>query len=270
MRSRTDEARDIAVRLIEERPGIQQREVVPVVQRETDLATSTITRLLQRLEREGAIEGRLDGRRKAYAPPGAPVDQPAAEAEAEPAAPSSRGSRGELVAVVTALFIAASLVAFVLAPNKDDSDVGGGASAAPAASQAPSPPPAPKAKPKPKPKPAPKPAAKSKPKPKRASTSGLAAAKRTRVAVLSGSPIAGIAAKTGAALKRKGFKVGTVGNAPGPASRSVVLYAPGKKAAAHALARSAGIGAVKRADPASQAMDPKAGLLVVVGADRRR
>jgi hypothetical protein len=265
VRSRTDEAREIALRLVEERPGIQQRDLVADIQQETDLATSTVTRLLQRLERDGVLEGRLDGRRKAYAVPGAsaPPTAPArTRAEPKPAAPTSPGGRGELVAVVTALFIAASLVAFVLAPNKNDSS-GGASSAAPAASPAPPPsastkPAAPRAKAKPKPKPAP------------SGGRALAAAKSARVAVLSGSPVPGIAARTGAALKRKGFRVGTVGNAPGPAPRSVVLYARGKKGAARALARSAGIRAVRPADPAAQAMDPKAGLLVVVGADRQR
>src|SRR3954451_15937255 len=261
--SRTHEARELALRLTREKPGIQQRDLVPAIQGETDLANSTITRLLQRMERDGELKGLLDGRRKAYALPSTPARTRAEPPAAAPA--PAKGSRGELVALVSALFIAAALVAFVLAPDKGDSS-GGRASAAPAVSPAP-PPPAPTRSETPA-----KPKAKPKPKPRRRAPSGaaLAAAKRTQVAVLSGSAVPGIAAKTGAALKRKGFKVGTVGNAPGPSTTSVVLYARGKKNAAHALGRSIKIAAVKPADPASQAIDPKAGLLVVVGADRRR
>jgi LytR cell envelope-related transcriptional attenuator len=251
--SRTDQGRELALRLIEERPGVQQRQLVPMIQEETDLATSTISRLLQGMEREGVLAGRLDGRRKAYVLPEAAA-VPAAEPEA-PAQGVSRGSRSELVAVVTALLVAASLVAFVLAPDKNG-DTGARASAAPVA--APEPAAAPAATPKPKPK--------AKPR----NAGALAAAKRTEVAVLSGSAVPGIAKSTSASLKRKGFRVGTVTNAPGPSQRSLVLYARGKKRAARALARSVKIGAVKRAGANFQAIAPKAGLIVVVGADRKR
>jgi DNA-binding transcriptional ArsR family regulator len=253
--SRTDQARELALRLIGERPGVQQRDLVTPIQEETDLAASTITRLLQSLERDGVLEGRLDGRRKAYALAG----QEGAEEPALVRSAPSRGGRSELVAVVTALFVAASLVAFVLAPDKDGSSSSDGLSGAQAAAPAPPPTPA-----------RPEPAAKPKPKPKPKRSGALAAARRVQVAVLSGSAVPGIAAKTGAALKRKGFKVGTVGNAPGPAPQSVVLYSRGNKNAARALARSAKIGAVRPVDPAAQAIAPKAGLLAVVGADRRR
>ena len=242
---------------------MQQRELVPAIQEETDLAISTIARLLQAMEREGVVEGRLDGRRKAYALPGVAA-VPAAEPEASGQG-VSRGSPTELVAVVTALFVAASLVAFVLAPDKNG-DSGGGASAAPVKAPAPSKPAPAAAAPKPKPKAK----AKPKPRPKPRNAGGLAAAKRTQVAVLSGSAVPGIAGKTGDALKRKGFHVGTVANAPGPSARSLVLYARGKKRAARALARSAKIGAVKPAGPNFQAIAPKAGLIVVIGADRKR
>jgi hypothetical protein len=210
------------------------------------------------MEREGVLDGRLDGRRKAYALPGAPA-MPAAEQEAPvPAAQGvSRGSRGELVAVVTALFVAASLVAFVLAPDKNGDT--GSASAASVVAPAPAPAAA-----------STKPAPEATPKPKPRNTGALAAAKRTQVAVLSGSAVPGIAKRTGAALKRKGFRVGTVTNAPGPSQRSAVLYARGKKKAAAALARSAKIRAINPVDPNSQAIAPKAGLIVVIGADRKR
>jgi hypothetical protein len=255
--SRTDQARELALRLVDEHPGIQQRDLVAAVQEKTDLATSTITRMLQVLERDGVLEGRLDGRRKAYALGSGGA--PAQEAPRSDPAATTRGSRGELVAVVTALFIAASLVAFVLAPDKNDDSSGG--SAAPVAEPAPEPPTTQAKLQKKKAAPA---------KKRRTGTRGLAAAKHTQVAVLSGSPVQGIASKTGSALKRRGFRVGTVGNAPGPSDRSVVLYARGKHAAAKALAASIGIRATKAADPASQSTAQGAGLIVVVGADRRR
>jgi LytR cell envelope-related transcriptional attenuator len=255
--SRTDQGRELALRLIGERPGVQQRALVPMIQEETDLATSTISRLLQGMERDGVLDGQLDGRRKAYVLPGA-----AAVPATEPRTPAqgvSRGSRSELVAVVTALFVAASLVAFVLAPDRNG-DTGAHASAAPVAAPEPAASrsePAPAATPKPKPK--------AKPR----NAGALAAAKRTEVAVLSGSAVPGIAKKTGAALKRRGFRVGMVTNATGPSQRSLVLYARGKMSAARALARNIKLRAVKPVDPSSQAIAPKAGLIVVVGADRQ-
>ena len=239
---------------------MQQRHVVARVQEETDLANSTITRMLQTMERDGVLEGRLDGRRKAYALPA--IAKPDPERQAPP---TSRGSRGELVAVVTALFISASLVAFLLAPDKSDDSSSG--SAAPVAAPAPTPAavePSTQAVPQPKAKPEPA-------KPKRPRSAGaLAAAKRTEVAVLSGSAVPGIAGKTGATLKRRGFRLGTVANAPGPSQRSLVLYTRGKRKAAKALAASIKIRATKPVDPGSKATAATAGLIVIVGADRRR
>ena len=271
VRSRTEEARELALRLIEDNPGVQQRDVIAQVQDDTGLAPSTVSRLLQGLERDGLLEGGRDGRRKTYAVAGqaAPGRQP--ETEPEPhALDTSPGTRGELVAVVTALFIAASLVAFVLAPDKgDDSERG---SLAPVtASEEPPAPREPADEPAEPREPRSEPASKPKPKKRREpNAAALTAAKRTEVAVLSGSAVPGIAARTGEQLERKGFRVGMVTNAPGPSPGSVVLYARGKKSAAGALARSLKIRSVKAADPNAQALAPQAGLLVVVGADRRR
>jgi hypothetical protein len=89
--------------------------------------------------------------------------------------------------------------------------------------------------------------------------------------VLSGSAEPGIAAKTGEQLKRKGFKVVTVGNASGPSRRTLVLYATASdRAHAKALARSLGIKATKPLDPVNAALAPGAQLVVLVGADRER
>jgi hypothetical protein len=254
---------------------VQERELVPAIQDQTALATATIVRLLRAMEGEGVLEGRFDGMRKAYGLPGAPAS-PAARppppwaslaVEPEPAEQAvSVGRRRELVAVVAALLVAGGIVALVLAPDKGDDTAAGGGSAAPGSGEVTVGAPA-----KPAPAPAtPKPYPKANPKAKARDTGALAAAKRTQVAVLSASSVPGIAAKTGAALKRRGFRVGPVTNGPGPSASSLVLYARGKKAEAGALARSANISAVRPANPNFQALAPKAGLIVVVGADRRR
>jgi len=114
--------------------------------------------------------------------------------------------------------------------------------------------------PKPKPKP------KASPKPDPPEGGGLAAAKRGPIAVLSGVAEPGAAAKFAKGLKRKGFRIGAVTNAPGPAARSAVLYAGGGRAAARALAKEAGISTVKALDPATAGPAGGAKLVVIVGA----
>jgi len=115
---------------------------------------------------------------------------------------------------------------------------------------------------KPKPKPKPKPS----PKPDPPEGGGLAAAKRGPTAVLSGVAEPGAAAKLAKGLKRKGFRIGAVTNAPGPAARSAVLYASGGRAAARALAKEAGISAVKALDRGTAGRAGGAKLVVIVGA----
>ncbi len=89
-----------------------------------------------------------------------------------------------------------------------------------------------------------------------------------RIAVLSGVPASGAAAKEAKRLKAKGFRIGAVTNAPRPAERSAVLYARGQRAAARDLSKAVGIASVKRID--SQAAEPARGakLVVLVGAAR--
>jgi len=116
------------------------------------------------------------------------------------------------------------------------------------------------------PKPKPKPKPKASPKPDPPEGGGLAAAKRGPTAVLSGVAEPGAAAKFAKGLKRKGFRIGAVTNAPGPSARSTVLYAKGGLAAARALAKEAGIRTVKALDPATAGPAGGAKLVVIVGA----
>lgn len=155
------------------------------------------------------------------------------------------------------------LAAVLLSPEKYDplADDGDEQSKPVKASTPSSPPPKPKPKPEAKPEAKPQPEAKPEPKP-------APAAKKVRLAVLSGVPQPGAAAKEAKRLKGKGFPVRTVGNAPGGAERSAVFYARGQQAAARDLAEAAGIASVKALD--AQTAEPARGakLVVVVGAAR--
>ncbi len=93
--------------------------------------------------------------------------------------------------------------------------------------------------------------------------------RKVSVAVLSGSPVPGIAARTGQILKRKGFRLRAVTNAPGPSATSAVLYTKDRRYAARAMARALGIRTLKPADPASRAVSSNSRVIVIVGADRR-
>jgi len=86
--------------------------------------------------------------------------------------------------------------------------------------------------------------------------------------VLSAVAQPGTAAKEAKRLERKGFRVGTVANAPVPAERSAVLYARGARAPARAMAKAAGIRSVKAVDPTTAAAARGSKLYVVVGAKR--
>jgi len=96
----------------------------------------------------------------------------------------------------------------------------------------------------------------------------LAAAKRTPTAVLSGVPTPRAAAREAARLRRRGFRITQVANAPSPAERSAVLFAPGAREAARELARAAGIRTVRPVDPATAGTSGGARLYVIVGSRR--
>jgi LCP family protein required for cell wall assembly len=67
-----------------------------------------------------------------------------------------------------------------------------------------------------------------------------AAASRTTVDVLNGGNTTGLAGRVSAALAKKGFRAGTVGNTPAQAATSV-LYGAGASAGAAAIARMFGV-----------------------------
>ena len=105
--------------------------------------------------------------------------------------------------------------------------------------------------------------------PQPASGGPLAAAKRIRIAVLSGSEVPGVAAKTGKRLRGDGFRVGAVGNGPGPSEQSRVLFAgKGDRPAARALAKELGIRRTGHLGSQTAGLAKGAGLVVIVGADR--
>jgi len=234
--SRSDQAGLLALQEVHGEPGILKDELTQRLHAATGLAASTLNRTLQRLERDGHLEGSVEGRQKSY-PPVHGADQGL-----------SRGTARQLFAVFAAILVAAGAATFFLAPQKHSS-ANLEPAVAPPATRTPAPAPEPAAKPV-----------------KQHSSAGLAAAKHTRIAVLSGSPVPGIAGDTGKRLSRKGFRVGTVANAPGPSEHSSVLYARGKRAEARELARALGITSITRLDATNASVAPGAKLVVLVGA----
>ena len=99
-RSRSFEARELAIRELHGRPEMLQRELAERLQLATGLAVSTTRRVLRGLEREGRLEGRLVGRRKAYR-----LAMP-------------RGRSWEPAAVLLVLLALAAAVAIFLAPTQ--------------------------------------------------------------------------------------------------------------------------------------------------------
>ena len=94
---------------------------------------------------------------------------------------------------------------------------------------------------------------------------GLPRAK-TRVVVLNGNGEAGAAAAEATAIRARGYKIGTVGNAPrtsqGP---TLVMYRPRFASEAHRLARDAGISIVTALDGLQPSSLRRAQLVVVLG-----
>jgi hypothetical protein len=88
-------------------------------------------------------------------------------------------------------------------------------------------------------------------------------------AVLSAVDVPRIAARTGARLRRRGFHVTAVANAPANRGQSVVLYGRGDARAAGALAHTLGVHATAPLDRATRALARGARLVVLLGADRR-
>jgi len=269
------EPRDLALREVAASPWTRQRELVRRLHAQTGLAESTLNLLLPRMEAAGDLRSRLEGGFKTYALPEPEPAQPDPPAQ-RPAKPATKPG-WPFAAVVASVLAVAVVFAVVLSPEKRDPFTGSSepvpvASPPPAKQREPAPPsePAPADEPptgkpraRPKPKARARQKARAKPRP-----AGLAAAKKARTAVLSGVGQPGAAAKEGKRLKAKGFRVGSVANAPRPVERSAVLYALGSRSAAKALAKRAGIGSVRAVDPATAAVARGSKLYVVVGVKR--
>jgi hypothetical protein len=89
------------------------------------------------------------------------------------------------------------------------------------------------------------------------------------VAVLNGTPVAGLARTEGDKVSAAGFQLGNVDNAiDKQRAESVVLFAPGRNREARLVSRKLGISQIEPADAPSRARAPNATVIVVVGADR--
>ena len=91
-----------------------------------------------------------------------------------------------------------------------------------------------------------------------------------RVSVLSGADVAGLAARTGRRLEGRGFRLAEVANAPTPSAESAVLFAPGARKEAAAVAKVLDVGAVRPLDAPNRAVAGDARVVVIAGADRDR
>ncbi|TML98913.1 MAG: hypothetical protein E6G02_14585 [Actinobacteria bacterium] len=90
---------------------------------------------------------------------------------------------------------------------------------------------------------------------------------KTRVLVLNGNGEAGAAAAEATAIRARGYKIGAVGNAPGPTQGpTLVMYRPGFAAEAHRLGRDTGISIVTALDGLQPSSLRRAQLVVVLGA----
>ena len=89
------------------------------------------------------------------------------------------------------------------------------------------------------------------------------------VAVLNGTTTSGLAADIGKTVEAEGYRLGKVTNGADQArAESVVLFAPGARGEAQAIARRLGIGQREPIDAASQQLAGDASVVVVTGADR--
>ena len=87
--------------------------------------------------------------------------------------------------------------------------------------------------------------------------------------MLNGTTTSGLAADIGKTVEAEGYRLGTVTNGADQArAESVVLFAPGARGEAQAIARRLGIGQREPIDAASQQLAGDASVVVVTGADR--
>jgi hypothetical protein len=94
---------------------------------------------------------------------------------------------------------------------------------------------------------------------------------KVTVSVLNGTTVPGLAARVGDQARRKGFRVGTRGNATEQArAESVVLFANGAEAEAREVGRQLDIDQREPLTPDAQALAGDADVVVVLGADKTR
>lgn len=88
------------------------------------------------------------------------------------------------------------------------------------------------------------------------------------VAVLNGTSISGLADDVGSDLKARGYRLGALTTTTPGVTKTVVMFAPGSKAAAHKVARDLEVKEVERADREALGAAGKADVIVIAGEDR--
>ncbi len=88
------------------------------------------------------------------------------------------------------------------------------------------------------------------------------------VAVLNGTSISGLADDVGSDLKARGYRLGALTTTTPGVTKTVVMFAPGRKAAAHKVAKDLEVKEVERADREALAAAGKADVIVIAGEDR--
>ena len=87
------------------------------------------------------------------------------------------------------------------------------------------------------------------------------------VAVLNGTAVPGLAARYGAEVQRKGYKLGAVTNSSSSFAAGTVMYKPGEAPQARLLARELGIGQVQPMTSEVGSVSAGAPVAVIVGED---
>ena len=97
---------------------------------------------------------------------------------------------------------------------------------------------------------------------------GAVVPQNVTVAVLNGTAVPGLGAKTSDDVKANNFTLGTVANSRREYDQSVVMYEPGQKRAAEKVAHDLGIKPVQRIDRSTQDEGNGADVVVIAGRDR--
>lgn len=90
------------------------------------------------------------------------------------------------------------------------------------------------------------------------------------VSVLNGTSISGLADDVGFELESRGYKIDALTTTDPGVTKSVVMFAPGRKAAARKVAKDLDIDDVEPADRGSLRLAGKADVIVIAGEDRAR